>query len=361
MKRDSPIETARACCLPGSSSLPLWVLAVLAGMYTVHFAKPVLLPLVIGVMFAVLLNPVVAALEGRLRVPRPLGAGVVLLLVVATLGYGAYRLSGPASRWVAELPRHLPEVEAKVRGLTQSVEEVGRATEEVARIARVADDAETPKVEIREASVGQTLVTQAGDLVAGGAVLVALMYFLLASGDLFLRKLARAMPTFRARRRAVEAVRQVQRDVSRYLLTLSIINVGLGFAVAVSIRALGLPNPILWGVMAGVLNFIPYLGPMVGVSIVALVSFMTFDSVGQALAPPLAYAFFNAIEGSLVTPSVLGLRLRLNPAAIFVGLLFWGWIWGIPGALLAVPILVTLKIIGDHFEPLQPALQFLAR
>lgn len=340
---------------------PLVVLGGLAAMYTVYVARPFLLPVVLGVLLAFLLNPVVATLRRRARLPRAIGAGLVLFVVVCGIGYGAYKLSSPAARWVSELPRQLPDVEAKLRGLKKPVEEVGRATDQVVKIAEVDDGRETPQVEIKRPSLSETMLSQTREILAGGAILVVLLYFLLASGDLFLRKLARALPSFRARRRAVGAVRQVQRDVSRYLLTLSLINIGLAIAVSLSMKALGVPNPILWGAMAGILNFIPYLGPMVGVTVVALVSFLTFDGVGQALVPPLVYAGFNTLEGSFVTPSILGLRLRLNPVAIFVGLLFWGWIWGIPGALLAVPILVTCKVVGDHYEPLEPVTQFLGR
>jgi predicted PurR-regulated permease PerM len=193
----------------------------------------------------------------------------------------------------------------------------------------------------------------------GVAVTVILLFFLLASGDLFLRKLIRVLPRLEDKRRAVEIARQVERDISAYLSTVTMINLGLGAAVAAGFAILRVPNPLLWGAMVTLFNFVPYLGPAVSYAIFVMVGLVTFETVPHILAPVLTFLVLNVIEAYLVTPLVLGRRLTLNPVVLFVGLTFWGWMWGIAGAILAVPIMAVLKIFCDHIEPLAPIGEFL--
>lgn len=336
-------------------------LFVLATFYTLYFARSVVMPMVLAVLLALLLSPIIRGMS-RLGVPRWLASAVVLLGFVGAVGYGVYTLAGPVSKRVAEAPQDLQRLERKVRGLKKPVEQVEKATKEVERLAEVGDGRSgTQEVVVRGPTLSDTVLTEFREFVAGAVVLLVLLYFLLASGDFFLRKLAHVLPRFGEKKQAVVVVKQVQRDISTYLLTMSVINIGLGIAVTVTLRLLGLPNAVLWGVMAGFLNFIPYLGPLVGVLIVAVVSLLHFDEIGRALYCPLAYWLLNFIEGSFVTPHVMGARLTLNPVAIFAGVLFWGWIWGIPGALLAVPLMAIVKIVCDHYEPLVPVGAFLGR
>jgi predicted PurR-regulated permease PerM len=212
---------------------------------------------------------------------------------------------------------------------------------------------------------GQTLTgmvfTQTQAFLAGAVVTIILLYFLLASGDLFLRKLVRVLPRLSDKKAAIEIARDMEDQFSKYLVTMTLINVGLGLAVGGAMRLAGMPNPVLWGVAAAVTNFVPYLGPVVTLSMIALVSLLTFEDMGRALVAPGLYLGLNAIEGYLVTPMLLGRRLLLNPVVIFLGIIFWGWLWGIPGALLAVPILVSFKIFCDHIQPLSPIGEFLGR
>ena len=191
--------------------------------------------------------------------------------------------------------------------------------------------------------------------------MIVLLYFLLASGDLFLRKLVRVLPRLSDKKRAIEIARQTEGHISTYLSTVTLINIALGLIVGVAMHLVGMPNAILWGVMAGLLNFIPYLGALATAGILAIVSVLTFDSLGRALVAPLLYLAINTVEGYLVTPMLLGRRLTLNPVVIFLGIILWGWLWGIPGALLAVPILATFKIFCDQIEPLAPIGEFLGR
>jgi predicted PurR-regulated permease PerM len=158
------------------------------------------------------------------------------------------------------------------------------------------------------------------------------------------------MPTFGDKRRAIAITGDIQRQTSRYLLTITLINAGLGVAQGIAMYFVGLPNPLLWGVMAFVLNFIPYVGALLGAGVVGLVALISFDSMTHAAVAPLVYLALTAVEGQVVTPSVLGRSLVLNPLVIFVAVMFWGWLWGVPGALMAVPLLVVLKAICDNVE-----------
>jgi predicted PurR-regulated permease PerM len=187
-----------------------------------------------------------------------------------------------------------------------------------------------------------------------------LLLFLLASQDSFLRSLVRVLPRLREKKLAVEVLRGIEREISRYLMTITLINLGLGAAIGVAMQLLGLPNPYLWGAMAALFNFIPYVGAICGAAIVGLVALLQDGVEAYALAVPATYLALSGIEGMLVTPAIVGRRLRLRPVVVFLGVLAWGWLWGIAGALLAIPMLVVLNILCRHVEPLQPLGEFLS-
>jgi predicted PurR-regulated permease PerM len=190
-------------------------------------------------------------------------------------------------------------------------------------------------------------------------VMFILLYFLLASGDQFLRKLVRIAPRFEDKRRAVEIAHDIEQRISVYLQTITLINLGLGISVAIAAYFVGLPNAPLWGFLAFALNFIPYLGALIGIAISFVISLLTFDSLGHALVLPAIYLGYNIIEGNFVTPYILSRILTLNTVIVFFSIMFWTWLWGIPGALLAVPILATFKIVSDHVDFLRPVGDFI--
>jgi predicted PurR-regulated permease PerM len=346
---------------PGPSevrSAALGVLVVLACLYTLYFARGFLLPVVLACLLALLLAPAVRGLK-RLRIPEGIGALLVLAVVVGTIGLALYQLTGPALEWLDRAPGSMRRVEQRLRQLKAPVEKVSEATERVERMARVEPGAAPREVEVAGEGLGARLFQNVWDFSADTVVMSILLYFLLASGDLFLRKLVRVLPTRADRQRAVEIAREVQSEVSAYLSTMTLINLCLGAAVGLAFHFLGMPNPALWGVMVALLNFIPYLGPLVGVATISVAAFLTFPEAGRALLVPAAYFALNFVESYFVTPLVLGRRLMLNPVVIFVGLTFWGWLWGVVGALIAVPLLVVLKIFCDRSERLAPLGEFL--
>lgn len=345
--------------LPRTAVVGLFVLVLLGALY---LARAVVLPLVLAFLFSLLLAPVVRVLL-RLRVPRWIASGLVVLGLVAFSSGLIYYLASPAADWMERAPRSLDRLEHKLRQLMEPVEKVSRATDQVERMTEVdgGNGAGVQKVQVAEESLSGSLVAGTVTAVSATAVTLVLLYFLLNTGHLFLKKVAGIQRTAKGRHTVMEIARRLEGDIAAYLLTITLINMGLGIAVGLVLWWLDMPNPILWGTMACLLNFVPYLGALVGVVVVGVVAMLTFDTVGAAVLPPLAYLAITALEGSFVTPTIVGQRLTLNPLMIFAGVIFWGWMWGVAGALLAVPLLATLKIVCDQVEALKPVGQLLGR
>ena len=339
-------------------------LFTLAILYTCYFAQAVLIPIALALLLNLLLAPAVRFLKRYLRLPEGIGAGLVLVLLVATVGLAIYGLSGPATRWVHQIPVAMSEARDKIDELRKPVKEVQEAAQKVEAMAKgkpAGDQQQPVQVAVQGPSLTQTFLDGAFTIVAGLVVMVALLFFLLASGDTLLRQAVTIAPRLGDKRRVVEIARETEDDISYYLATISLINAGLGAAVGTAMYLLGMPNPILWAVMAGMFNYVPFLGAVTGISTVALVALITFDHPWPILLPPLCYLGITCIEAQFITPALLARRLTLNPVAVFVALIVWTWMWGIAGALLAVPLLATFKICCDHLEPLQPIGTMLGR
>jgi len=335
----------------------------MALLYTAYFARVFLMPVVLALLLTALLRPLVRLLH-RAGLPELAGAGLAVLGLVALLVAAAQALVEPASGWIDRAPTMLNSLEARFGELRGPVDQVNQAAERVKEMTKADDGAkETPvPVEIRSPAMGGILLGKAIAFATAAVTTLILLFFLLASGDLFLRKLVHVLPRRADKQLAVKAAHRIGSAISTWLLTVTAINTGLGVLQGLAMALVGMPNPLLWGVMAGVLNFVPYVGAIVGTAVIAVVSLVTFEgSLGQCLLPPILYFTITGIEGQLITPMLLGRRLALNPVIIFSGLIFWGWLWGVPGALLAVPMLVVLKIICDQVPALNPAGEFLAR
>ncbi len=335
-------------------------LFVLAVLYTLHFARSFLLPIVIAVLLDFLLSPVVRAMR-RLRIPEPIGAGILMIALVGGVVVAGMRLAPAASGWLTRAPATFERVERKLQEFRRPVEQVTEAARQVEAATDVNGEEEAPKVQVAGPSLSEQIFGGTTALIGAVTVIGFLTYFLLAAGDLFMQKLIRVLPQFRDKKRAVSIAREIEAQVSTHLVTIALINVGLGAATALVTWLYGLPNPVLWGLVAGLFNFVPYLGAVATTIVIGLAAIATFDSVGQALLVPATFFAVNALEGNLVTPMILGRTLMLNTVAVFIGLLFWWYIWGLPGAIIAVPMLVTLKIFCDHFESLKPLGEFLGR
>ena len=333
-------------------------LFVLAVFYTLHLAQAFVLPIVLAVLLDFMLSPVVRALKKR-RIPEPVGAGLIILGLLGALGAGGWYLAEPAAAWIRRVPESTAAVQRKLQTMRGSVEQVTKAAEQVEKATEVAASEGVRQVEIKGPSLSKQLFGGTASLLSGATVVLFLTYFLLAVGDLFLQKLVAVLPQFKDKKTAVSIARETEAQISVYLFTSTLINVGVGVVTAIAMWLVGMPNPALWGVVAAVLNFVPYVGALVNMVVLALAAFVTFDSVSRALLVPAVFFGINLIEGNLVTPMILGRRMRLNTVALFIGFVFWWYIWGVAGAILAVPMMAALKIMCDHIESLAPIGEFL--
>jgi predicted PurR-regulated permease PerM len=338
-------------------SLAVTGLFVLALFLALHEGRAFFLPMVLAVLLHFLFSPVIRGLR-RARIPEPMGAAVVLVGLLLTVGLAGYYLAGPTRTWLAEAPASISQTQTRLRRLLRPVAQVTRTAEQVAQATDV-NPGRTPQVVIRGKSLGERLYGTTENLVAGVVMVIVLLYFLLASGDLFLQKVIRGLPHLEDKTLAVAIAREAEASVSRYLLSMALINAGQGLLVAAALAMLGVPTPLLWGVLSAVLAWIPYVGALAMMLVLAVLGFQTFDALGQALLVPGAFVAINQLVANFVTPNVLGRRLKLNRVAIVLGLFFWTWIWGVPGAFVAVPLLATFKIFCDHVKALRGVAEFL--
>jgi predicted PurR-regulated permease PerM len=333
----------------------LFLVVLTAALY---FGRDFLLPVSLAFLFGLVLSPVVRVLKRR-RIPEWMTAILLVVVLGAGIASSIYFLSGPVSEWIDDAPRIGREVRNKISILREPVEAVAEATEQVEEFTET-QDPEALRVVLSEPGLLSRAASGAPELAAQIGVMLVLLLFLLSSGDMFYEKLVKSLPTLSDKKLGVRIARTVEREVSRYLLTITLINAGLGVAVGTGMFLIGMPNPVLWGVIAALLNFIPYIGALLGVALVALIAFVTFDTIWMALLAPFIYLTCTTIEGQIVTPLILGRRLEMNTVAIFLAIAFWGWLWGIAGALIAVPLLVTVKVFADHVEGLAALGEFLA-
>jgi predicted PurR-regulated permease PerM len=354
-------RTEAAVTTASARSIGIIVLAVLATLYTMYFARDFLVPIVFAILLNFLLSPVLRALA-RLRIPPPAGAAIVVLLLLGAIGIGVYSLAAPAQSVAETAPATLSKVNKKLRTLILA--RVQKATSQVERAAGTLGDSagQRPARQVvvnSTPTIGSRILGTTQVLVAAILEIVILLYFLLAGGDLFLQKFIKVLPHSGDKRKAVEIARATEAAVSAYLSTALFVNVSEGIVVALLLWALKMPSPALWGVMVAAVEFVPYLGALAGVVILGVAGLTTFDSVGHALLVPGSFLAVNLIQANLVTPMLLGHRLTLNPVAIFIGLTFFFWIWGVAGAFLAVPLLATLKIFCDNIGSLAALGEFL--
>ena len=325
----------------------LFFLAMLTAAYV---AKEVVLPLIFAIVLKLLLQPALRLLES-LRIPRLFAALLLILTLFGTIvGLGA-AVSGPAGTWAAKLPEGIPRLQERLsflrtpintlEGFLQQVEDLGGTGQSV--------NATAP-------SQGPTLLTRlfsgTRNFASGFFTTVLFLFFLLLTGDVFLHRLVEILPRFRSKRQVVEISQQIERDISAYLVTISIMNAAVGVAMALAMWLTGVGDPILWGTVAFLLNYVPLLGTALGVLVFLLAGLLTNDTLWQALLPAGLYILLHLIEGEAVTPMLLARRFTLNPVLVIISLVFWFWMWGIPGVILSVPMLAITKIICDRVRPL---------
>lgn len=333
----------------------LFALGVFAVLYV---ASAIILPVVLAFVLNLLLQPAVRLL-GRAHLPRAVGALLIVLLVIGALVGLVAALSVPAATWAERLPEGIPRLEAHLQVIRGPIEALQKVIQQAEQVAD-APPSQGSIVSVRR-DLGLTGALFAGtrSVLDGLFTTVLVLYFLLVAGDIFLRRIVEILPTFGDKRQAVDISQQIQEDISGYLVTITAMNAAVGVTTAAAMYLCGLGDPLLWGTTAFLLNYIPFLGPLFGVGIFVLVGMLSFESLWWALLPPALYFGIHLVEGETVTPMLLARRFTLNPVLIILSLVFWFWMWGVLGAILAVPMLAILKIICDRLRPLKALGHFL--
>jgi predicted PurR-regulated permease PerM len=339
-----------------ASGVALVTLAFLAVLYTLYFAADIILPAVLALVLGLLLGPAVRFLHKKLRLPRMLAALVLIITLFSAIGALGYAISVPASNWIAKAPQSLPVLQQKLSFLREPIDMFQGGMAQIGKLMHQGGEQKQGQtVTVTQGSgVGMSVLTGTRAFLGQTLTLVVLLFFILADGDNLLRRFIEILPGLDEKKRAVQIATEIEHNISGYLATITMMNILVGTANGLSIWAFGLPSPLLWGTVAFLLNYIPILGPLTGVLVFFFVGLFTFSSVLWALAPAGVYLLIHIAEGETVTPMLLARRFTLNPLLVIVSLMFWDWLWGITGALLAVPLLAVTKIMCDHIEILTP-------
>lgn len=332
----------------------------LAVMYTAYLGRALVVPILVAVLLNYLLSPAVRWLAAR-RVPRPLSAALLVLAVSGAAAGTVASLTVPAAEWLGRAPQALAKAERRIDDLRHRLRTAQHVAERIQDATALDDGNGAAPVAVAGPSLGTRLFGSTTALLGAVVTVLFLTFFLLAPGDAFQNKLLGVLQTPEERATARRISVEMERKMSRYIGTVTLVNLGIAVVTTGVTAAIGLPNPILWGVVAGLLNYVPYVGAVATVILLLLASLMTFDAPGRILAAPLAFSAINLIETNLVTPLVVERWLSLNAVVSFVGVLFFWTILGLPGALLAVPILVVFRILCDHVEWLKTFGAFLGR
>ncbi len=328
------------------ASIAVQVLATLAVGYTLYAAQELVLPVLLAMFFALIGNPIIRMLQ-RFWIPRFLGAVLVLMLgIVGTVAL-TRQLVVPAGEWIRQVPNQMQELAPKLRSLAQPVREANKAAENIARAAGGESSSAPVRVVKTEVNDPYKALTATPRMVASILAVVLLTFFFMVYGQSLQRNAIALLPGRQQKRITVEILQSIEREISRYVFTISTINALFGLALAGALFYLQVPldEALLWGTMAMLLNFAPYVGPLLGIMVMLVMGFVAFHDPLHSLLPAGIYLVLHTLEGQLITPIVLGRRMALSPLVLILGLMVFGWTWGIIGLLLAVPLLVCVKLV----------------
>jgi len=331
------------------STILLLGMFVLMSFYTLYVAREILIPILFAFILNLLLQPAMGALT-RLRLPRAIAALLMILVFFGAVGGIGASISSPAADWMAKAPESLTRLEQRLSVLKKPFAQLQDASKRVEDMTQGTQGKVT--VAVNSPGLGSLLLLNTQSFLMGLGVTVVLLFFLLVTGDMFLRRFVEIIPKFSNKKQLVDISQEIERNISGYLFTITLMNAGVGFFTGLAVYLFGMSDPILWGVAALLLNYLPIFGPLLGTGMLFLAGLVTFDTIWQALLPASAYLIIHIIEGETITPMLLARRFTLNPVLVIISIVFWYWMWGVAGALLAVPLLATLKIICDRIRPL---------
>ena len=346
----SPTRVRRAHTRSPFVARVISAILVILIIAALRLGSSLLIPMALSILLALLLGPMVRGLT-RFRIPEGVGAGLVVFGMTGLFGLGVSMLADPASAWLKRAPATMQDVERKLRRIKQPIADIQKTAERMEQAASPSQAASAPP------QAAPSMVARLGyntaNLIAAALTVVFMTYFLLASGPAFRKKLPRLIPEASRRERMDHAITEIEKQMSRYLLLNTLISAAVGLLTWALLAALDMPNAVLWAAAAFVLNYVPYAGALVTLALIGFAGIVSFDTMDPVLLAMGGFVVINLLEGNLITPMLLGKSMPLNSLAIFVSLLFWGWVWGIAGAVLAVPLTVMVQIICAHVPRLK--------
>ena len=342
---------------------PEWPTVFLGGIFTIallcvcYAAKAIILPIILAMMLKLFLQPLMKLLA-RFRLPRTLAAFIAILGVAAGFVILGSILSGPVTNWANKIPEGLERTQERFADLGSSFMVVEKALHK-AEAASLVSTTKTVTVEVKGTTLSDRILSGTTLFASGMLETMLVLFFMLISGDTFLRRLVEILPRFRDKKQAVDISQQVERDISAYLVTITIVNALVGLVTCLIMLACHVEDPILWGTVAFLMNYVPIAGPLIAAGLFAFIGIISLPNDFTALLPAALYMIVHVIEGQAITPILLARRFTLNPVLVVLALVFWYWMWGVPGAILATPMLAITKIICDRLERLKPVGHFM--
>ena len=350
-------------------SASLAVIAALLGLFALHWARAVFVPLLLSIMFTYALTPVVDALC-RWRLPRSLSAAVLMLSLVSAIGAGAYTLQDDVDNMIQSMPEAARTLRKAIRGthtqadsnmdkVQKAANQLQLAAEQLSQVGSSGGVSGITRVRIEKPAFNINDYVVVGtlgivEMIGQFTAVCFITYFMLASGDIFRRKLARiAGPNFAKRKITVQALNEITQQVRRYLVVQIVTSIGVGLATSLAFWALGMKHVAVWGIAAAVLNLIPYLGSIAICVLSAIVALTQFGSIDKAILVASVSVLLHVVSGYMITPWLTSRTSRLNTVVVFVGMLAWGWLWGVWGLLLGTPILMAIKAVCDRVDELK--------
>jgi predicted PurR-regulated permease PerM len=333
----------------------LIILAIIAATAALYLGRELLAPVVLALVFTALLRPIVKVLA-RIKVSPPVSATFIVLGVMGLLGTGVALLAGPVQQWVQHAPETFAAARTKIDQLRKPVQKVTQAVEKVQQ--EVSGNGGRGQVQEGRSAPGESKVSgflarifgTTTALLSGGLQVLVLVFLLLATGDLYHRKVTAVMPS-QAKGSREATMEDAESVVRHYLVVTAVINVAQGIAVGLVMHLIGLPNPLLWGLMTFAFEFLPYLGGVFMMILLTISAFASFDSIGRVLLAPGAYLAITTIQNNVVSPFAYGNRLKLNPVVVLLATLLGWFLWGVVGAFVAIPVLAATKVFADHANP----------
>ncbi|RVD45855.1 AI-2E family transporter [Mesorhizobium sp. M8A.F.Ca.ET.023.02.2.1] len=328
-------------------------------IYALYFARAFFMPVILAFLLTLTLTPIVRLLRKR-GIPEVVSATLLVLVSLFVFASAGYVLSGPVIDLINNTSSIGQQLTERLAQLRRPVERIMEIAHQIEGLTETSQEPGVQKVAVAQSGF---LSSAASNILSAGTsltIIFVLSLFLLASGTMFYEKIIQSFASLTEKKRALRVVYDVEREISHYLLTVTIINTGLGTVIGLGLWALGMPNPLVWGAAAALLNFLPYVGAMITLVLVTVIALISFDTIAYALLAPAFLVLCDIVEGQFVTPMVVGRRLEINAVAIFIAIAFWSWLWGFVGALMAVPLLVVVKVFCDHFESLSHVGNFLA-